>query len=130
MVKSFADLVNEVRAGGVEELTVKQLAALRKAGAPMVLLDIREPHEQVKGAKIKGAVCIPRGLLEMNIDRHIRHPNELLILVCSDGMRSIMAAESLKRMGFTNAKVLAGGFRALQAAAKPSGAEAQPRARR
>ncbi|MCX7014215.1 MAG: rhodanese-like domain-containing protein [Candidatus Sumerlaeota bacterium] len=121
MAKSFEELVAEARAGGVEELTLKQFAVLRKAGATMVLIDIREPHEQEKTGKIHGAASIPRGLLEMNIDRHVRNPTELIVLICSDGLRAALAAESLARMGYRNAKPLAGGYRGFQEAILPRG---------
>ena len=119
MAKRFPDLIEEARSSGVDELSVKQLFTLRKAKTPMLLIDIREADERVDGAKLKNSVHIPRGLLEINIERHVRSRNELLILMCSDGMRSILGAESLRRMGYSNTQALAGGFRALIEAARP-----------
>ena len=119
VVKEFGEFVEEVRRNGIEELSLEQIAALRKAGAPMTLIDIREAHERAARAKVKGAKHIPRGLLELNIDRASPVHSHLIVLICSDGLRSILAAESLARMGYTNAKVLAGGIKSLKKAIKP-----------
>ncbi len=116
MPAKFEQYVAMVRDQGIEELTVAQIGALRKAGAPMVIIDIREEHEREKTHSIKGAAAIPRGLLEMNIERYARSPHDLIVLICSDGMRSVLAADSLKRMGYANPKALRGGFAALSAA--------------
>jgi len=118
VVKRFDEFVEEIRQNGIEELSLDQIGVLRKAGTPMTLIDIREAHERSSRAKVKGAKHIPRGLLELNIDRAAPLYSELIILICSDGLRSVLAAESLIRMGYTNVKVLAGGFKSLKTVAK------------
>jgi rhodanese-related sulfurtransferase len=112
----FETLVNAVRAVGIEEITVSQLGALTEARVPIVLLDIREASERGRGGTVQDASHLPRGLLEVNIERHAGNPHQLIVLVCSDGRRSVLAAESLRRMGYDNVKVLEGGFRALRLA--------------
>jgi rhodanese-related sulfurtransferase len=123
VVKGFGEFVEEIRQNGIEELSLAHISALRKAGTPMTLIDIREAHERTSLVKVKGAKHIPRGLLELNIERAARVHSELIILLCSDGLRSVLAAESLGRMGYTNVKVLAGGFKSLKRAIKPKTSE-------
>jgi len=65
-LKSIEDLVAEARETGVDELTLRELVALRKADAPMTLIDLREPPERTSGNKIRGALNIPRGVLEIS----------------------------------------------------------------
>ena len=89
----------------------------------VVFVDLREPAEIEKGA-IPGAVHVPRGLLEFQID--IQSPShnaklggaKKLILFCGSGGRSALAAKALKDMGVTNVAHVAGGFPALQQAGK------------
>jgi len=119
-LKSIEDLVAEARETGVDELTLRELVALRKADAPMTLIDLREPPERTSGNKIRGALNIPRGVLEMTIHKHVDNPKSLIVLFCSDGMRSALAAESLGRMGYRNVKVLAGGFHKVKKSVRKS----------
>lgn len=100
--------------------------AIKLLGASDVLfVDLREEGELQKAGKIKGALHVPRGLLEFQADpTSPTHKPELgqgkkLILYCGSGGRSALAAKSLKQMGITNVAHVAGGFPALREAGAP-----------
>jgi rhodanese-related sulfurtransferase len=87
--------------------------------ATYTLIDVRQELEHYYGF-IPGTVNIPRGSLEFNIDNDtfweetgLYEPmrDELIILYCQKGQRSILAAESLKKLGYSNIKVLTGGWK-------------------
>lgn len=71
----------------------------------MVLVDVREGNELRKTGQLKGAVHVPRGLLESHADSESStHQLELggdhtLILYCGSGSRSALAAKTLKVIG-------------------------------
>lgn len=110
------DLVAQARAV-VEEIDPARLRALQAAGTPVI--DVREPQEFAEG-HLPGAVNIPRGVLEFQVDGHpavnaktdptLSHRREAVILYCRTGGRSALAAEALKRMGFERPLSLAGGW--------------------
>ncbi|KAI8381594.1 Rhodanese-like domain-containing protein [Radiomyces spectabilis] len=79
-----------------------------------VIIDVREASEWQNG-KIPHAVCLSRGVLELGIEKVISPDCERpIILYCAGGLRSIMAAEALVRMGYNKDKLtsLRGGFSA------------------
>lgn len=110
------DLVTQARAA-IEEIDAKHLLAMQASGMPVI--DVREPDEFAAG-RIPGAVNIPRGVLEFQvdghpalnfaIDPHLSHRREPVILYCRTGGRSALAAEALKRLGFDRPLSLAGGY--------------------
>jgi rhodanese-related sulfurtransferase len=110
------DLVAAAKAR-IREVTASELLQLQQAGSPVV--DVREPDEFVEG-HLPGAVNIPRGLLEFEVDGHpavnyqtaeaLSHRERPVVLYCLSGGRSALAAEALKRLGFTSPVSLAGGI--------------------
>lgn len=97
------------------EVDVQQTADARAAGSAQVV-DVREPSEWAQG-HIPGAIHIPLGDLPgraATLDR--ARP---VITVCRSGNRSLVALDPLREAGITNARSLAGGMKAWQAAGQP-----------
>lgn len=118
--KSAKDLVADARRE-VETLSAAQ--AVELAGEPdIAFVDVREGEELQKTGKVKGAVHVPRGFLEFQVDPNSpTHKAELggdrkLVLYCGSGSRSALAAKTLQDMGITRVAHVAGGFPALQQA--------------
>lgn len=105
----FEQLVNEAKKE-IKEIDPADLERMRQSGEDFILLDVREPEEVAKGA-IAGAIPIPRGLVDVNIDRVTTDKDKKLVLYCGGGSRSALAAWMLKKMGFRNVISLAGGYR-------------------
>ncbi|MCI5051667.1 MAG: rhodanese-like domain-containing protein [Simkaniaceae bacterium] len=75
-----------------------------------VLIDVREENEWEKG-HIEGAIHIPRGLLEFQIEKHVKDKSQPILLYCAGGARSLVAALTLKNLGFTEVKSLKHGIK-------------------
>ncbi|RIB25320.1 Rhodanese-like domain-containing protein [Gigaspora rosea] len=116
----FSELVSKVRESyPIQEITPKELHdSLNNSTKPNIIIDVREKDEQLRGI-IPAAVPLPRGVLERDIERKVVSIDEVnsetgrnVILYCAGGLRSIMAAESLVRLGYKkeNIKSLKGGY--------------------
>ena len=85
------------------------------------LIDIRDIRELEKTGRVQDSLHIPRGMLEFWMDPESVYfkegkidPNKELVLYCAGGLRSALAAKSLKEMGFEKISHIDGGFGALR----------------
>jgi len=118
MIKKISEIAAEAKTK-VEEVDAPFVNGhLNLKSLPFVLIDVREPHEQAQGM-IPGATPIPRGILEMNIERISQDPEKEIVCYCGGGTRSLFAAEQLQRMGYKKVKSMAGGFKAWTTAGFP-----------
>jgi len=76
-----------------------------------LLIDVRERGEFAQH-HIPGAEPLGRGILDITIERLAPDPDTSIILYCSGGNRSAIAADTLQRMGYTNIRTIAGGLAA------------------
>ena len=78
-------------------------------GQNIVLVDVREKIEWNEG-HIPGAIHVPRGYLELQIEEAVPDKSKTVVLYCAGGVRSLMAGNTLKQMGYPNAISMSGGF--------------------
>ena len=85
-----------------------------------LLLDVREADEYAAG-HLPGAVLLPRGLLEFKLSATPAYGSRDLRIVvyCKTSGRAALAAATLREMGYTHVRSIAGGFDAWAAAGKP-----------
>jgi adenylyltransferase/sulfurtransferase len=74
----------------------------------VVFLDVREPHEWNMG-RIPGAIHIPRGALAATAPG-VLDPESRILVYCARGARSAVAAEMLRRMGYSQVGSLTDGL--------------------
>src|SRR5712692_6436650 len=72
-------------------------------------LDVREQDEHEQGT-IPGAVFIPRGHLEAQVENRLTDKDRPVVVYCAAGVRSAFAAETLEQLGYTDVVSMAGGF--------------------
>ena len=85
------------------------------------IIDIRDIRELQNSGKIEGAVHVPRGMLEFWLDPQSAYfkegkldLNKEMVLFCAGGLRSALAAKTLKDMGFEKVSHIDGGFGAMK----------------
>lgn len=99
------------------EISVAALKARLDAEEPLVLLDVREPHEY-EIARIDAAHLIPLGELASRLDE-LEHEKQIVVH-CHSGVRSAHAVQMLRAAGFPHAVNLAGGIDAWSVEIDPS----------
>lgn len=104
----FVKLVEDAKSR-VREITPEEMGAKLDAGDVM-LVDVREESEWEQG-HISGAVHIGKGIIERDIEKHVDDPDREIVLYCGGGYRSALAADNLRKMGYTNVLSLAEGWR-------------------
>jgi len=85
------------------------------------LIDIRDIRELEKEGRLENSNHIPRGMLEFWLDPESPYFKEgkldlkkEMVLFCAGGLRSALAAKTLKDMGFNKVSHIDGGFAALK----------------
>jgi len=91
----------------ITEISVPDLAA--RMDAPPIIVDIREAHEMATGT-LPGALLVPRGVLEKAMPQIAPDPSAEVVLYCTVGNRSALAALVLEQMGYTAVASLEGGI--------------------
>ena len=104
---SFKDLLSQAKSRITEVDTHD--AQSRIDGGGVLVLDVREPDEFDQGA-LPGALHIPRGHLEAQIEGRATDKNQEIVVYCAGGVRSAFAAATLQDLGYTNVLSMAGGF--------------------
>lgn len=82
-------------------ITNEELAVKLQKKEPIVVLDVREPAEYLF-QRIPGALSIPLGVLEKNLDQ--LNPGDEILVICRSGNRSDMACQLLAEKGFPQVK--------------------------
>ncbi len=107
--KTFQDLVQDAKSR-IQEVTVEQLKQWQAQGKAIALIDVREPNDFEAG-HIPGAINVPRGLLELDIDEVVPDQDAVVVAYCGGGSRSALSADTLQVMGYAQVYSLAQGWR-------------------
>jgi rhodanese-related sulfurtransferase len=93
-------MVSQIQPGDVKQLL--------DSGERFVLLDVRQPEENAFCA-LPGSVLIPLGELPGRV-AELSATDELVVVYCHHGVRSLSGAAVLARAGFPNVASMAGGI--------------------
>ena len=117
-IKSANDLVSKALLE-IRTISADEALALFNEGKCNII-DIREKGELDKTGRVENSNHIPRGMLEFWLDPDGPYfksgkldMSKEMVLFCAGGLRSALAAKSLKEMGFENVSHIDGGFAAI-----------------
>ncbi len=113
----FLKLVDAARLR-VNECTVAEAKGRLERGEVDHFVDVREDHEFARD-HAKGARHLGKGVIERDIETLIPDKDAAIILYCGGGFRSVLAAEALQQMGYTNVVSMDGGIKAWREAGYP-----------
>ena len=114
----FEKLCEEIRTR-IIEISIDDVAARLDRGDRFELLDVREASEYAAG-HIPRARHLGKGVIERDIEKAVPETGADLVLYCGGGYRSALAADNLQKMGYTNVRSMAGGWRAWTASSLPT----------
>lgn len=113
----FLKLVDQARTR-VKECTVADVQRRLARGEGFHFVDVREDHEFAKD-HAKGARHLGKGIIERDIEGLISDKQAPIVLYCGGGFRSVLAADALQQMGYTNVISMDGGIKAWREAGGP-----------
>lgn len=91
------------------EIDVRAVKQKLDAGEPFFFLDCREKSEY-DTAKIEGTTLLPMSELTGRTADLEPHRNELIVVHCHHGGRSMRVAQWLRQNGYAKAQSMAGGI--------------------
>jgi molybdopterin/thiamine biosynthesis adenylyltransferase/rhodanese-related sulfurtransferase len=108
MATTYTELLAEIRKT-VPTVTLEEVKRRIDAKEPMVLVDVRE-KEETRAGYIPGALSVPRGFLEMQIEAKVPNKDARVVLYCAGGTRSALATKTLIDLGYKNVESANPGF--------------------
>ena len=118
------DLIAKAR-DNIDNLSLDEAqSAIAEEGT--LLVDIRDPRERWRDGTIPGAKNVTRGMLEFWADPESEYYKDYfdfdrkIVVYCAGGLRSALAADTLKTLGFTDVGHVEGGYGAWKAAGLPT----------
>ena len=106
----FLNLVDDARVR-VQEIPVETVLRRFKKGETLHVIDVRE-YKEYLGGHMERCRHISKGILERDVENFYPHLDQEIILYCQGGYRSILAADALQKMGYSNVYSMTGGWRA------------------
>jgi len=101
MAKNYSELMAEVRKS-VRTISLEELKARLEQtsnGSRLVLVDVRE-RDEIRQGFIPGALHLPRGFLEIQVEQKLPDKSAEVVLYCAGGVRSALAARTLIDLGY------------------------------
>lgn len=104
----------------VGEITPQELMQMNKDKKEFLLIDVREKNEVIAGKiEAENIMHSPRGLVDIVAFKGAIKPDQHIIIYCKKGTRGILAAASLKELGFEKVHNLKGGIHGWMASGYP-----------
>lgn len=116
-MKKFSEIVAEAREQ-VDELFPWDVDELREENKNVLILDIREECE-FAAYHVQHSMLVPRGILETaceydyedSVPELVEARDREIVVICRSGNRSLLAALTMKIMGYNNVKSMQTGLR-------------------
>jgi rhodanese-related sulfurtransferase len=102
----------------VRECTASDVKTKMDRAESFRLVDVREDNEYEQD-HAAGAIHLGKGIIERDIETVIPNKDDSIVLYCGGGYRSVLAADSIRRMGYTNVISMDGGMKAWREAGYP-----------
>jgi len=89
------------------------LAVTKMNDSNTVIVDVREPHEYLKG-HIEESINIPLGKFSDKLDSLEKYKSQPIIVVCQSGSRAVPACKTLIKANFEHVFNMTGGMQSWE----------------
>jgi len=89
------------------------LAVTKMNSADTIIVDVRDPHEYIKG-HIENSTNLPLGKFSETISTLEKNKSQPIIVVCQTGTRSVPACKTLSKAGFEQVFNITGGMQSWE----------------
>lgn len=107
--RTWQDFVADARTR-IREVSQEEFRQWLAEGRDLTILDVREANDHAH-SRIEGAINIPRGVVELEIEDSVPNREKTIVAYCGGGGRSSMVADVLGQMGYRNVYSLQGGYK-------------------
>jgi sulfur-carrier protein adenylyltransferase/sulfurtransferase len=107
-MSDFREILNQTKAQ-IREVSVRDVQEKLNPDNGFTLLDVREADEFEQG-HLKKAIFLPRGFLEVKVEKTLPEKTQPIVVYCAGGTRSALAAKTLQDLGYTDVYSMRGGF--------------------
>jgi sulfur-carrier protein adenylyltransferase/sulfurtransferase len=107
-MSDFREILNQAKAQ-IREVSVRDVQEKLNPDNGFTLLDVREADEVEQGY-LKKAIFLPRGFLEVKVEKTLPDKNQPIVVYCAGGTRSALAAKTLQDLGYKDVYSMRGGF--------------------
>ncbi len=114
--KTVSQLISEA-SREIAFMSMEEVRARIERGE-LIVLDVRE-KDAFDAGHLPGAHHLPRGQLELRVDKALPDPTARIVTYCEHGKISTLAAATLRAMGFARAVALDGGYAGWRVAGYP-----------
>jgi len=102
------------------EITPQKLKKMLDKEENVIILDVREANQRAEGQiYADDYFAITRGNLEFKVLNKIKNKDAVIVTYCRGGSRGVLAAQTLRKLGFKNAVNLKGGLKGWAKAGYP-----------
>lgn len=107
--KTWQDFVADAKSR-IREVSQDEFRRWLEEDKDLAIVDVREANDHAH-SRIEGAINIPRGVLELEIEDSVPDRNKTIVAYCGGGGRSALAADVLQQMGYKDVYSLQGGYK-------------------
>ena len=109
-IKNKKEVFTEARKHS-QQISPGDFNNLMNSNQEFILIDVRTEREHDAGY-ISGSIWLPRGFIEVKIQKVCENPETVIVVYCSLGGISMLAAQSLQELGYENVYSIEGGMKA------------------
>lgn len=112
MIKTTGELITEAQ-NKINCVDVISAKTIYDDANHAVIIDVRE-SSSYENSHLKESINIPRGLLEMKIEKHCENSEIIILTHCAGGGRASLAALTLHNMGYSNVHAITATFEEIK----------------
>ena len=112
MIKSAGELITQAQ-NKINCVDVFSAKTIYDDANYAVIIDVRE-SSSYENSHLKESINIPRGLLEMKIEKHCENSEIIILTHCAGGGRASLAALTLHNMGYSNVHAITATFEEIK----------------